>query len=305
MFLFNKLRKVKFKKVANEWLEYKRNCVKESTYFNYMFIIEKYLNIKFADVNIKKISNYNDTIKELSHRLSPKTVRDIVNVLKAILKYYEEEHNCKLNYKKIGMPKLEKNSIEILSDKEKNKIENYCIKENTLKSLGIVICLNTGLRVGEICALKWKNIDLEERNIYVKENLQRVYNPKNRCSNIVIGRPKTESSIRCVPMNKKLFLILSNIKKKYELEAFFLTGSSSKFIEPRNYQNKFKHILRKCKVKPHKFHILRHTFATNCIEVGMDIKALSEILGHSNIEITLNIYVHPSRRRKNKYLEKI
>ena len=297
--------KMKFETIAYEWLEYKKISVKESTYYNYMFIIEKYLKEKYENKKIEELINFNDLVQELSQKLSSKTIRDIINVLKAIIKYYEEEYGININYRKIRVLKLEKSNIRILSDKEKKKIEKYCLEENSLKSLGIIVCLNTGLRVGEICALKWENIDLENKNLYVKKTLQRVYDKKNKTSNIIIDRPKTECSVRCIPINKKSYEILKSIKGKYKDEDFFLTGEKYKFIEPRNYQNTFKNILKKSKVKTIKFHTLRHTFATNCIDVGMDIKALSEILGHSSVEITLNKYVHSSGKMKKKYLEKI
>lgn len=236
MNVFNKLKKLmkkeddkmKFENIAYEWLEYKRNSVKESTYYNYMFIIDKYLKSKYENKNIEELINFNGLVQELSQNLSSKTIRDIVNVLKAILRYYEEEYKTNLNYRRISVPKLERNHIKILSDKEKQKIKKYCLEENSLKSLGIILCLNTGLRIGEICALKWKNIDLEEKNLYVKKTLQRVYNRKNKTSNVILDRPKTECSIRCIPINKKLYEILKSIKKKYKDEDFFLTGDSKK-----------------------------------------------------------------------------
>ena len=182
--------KMTFEVIANEWLEYKRNSIKKSTYGNYLYIIEKYLNTKFREKDVEEILNYNDFIQELSDRLSPKTIRDITNVLKAILTYYEDEYGVKLNKKKISLPKQEKKKLQILTSREKQKIENYCIEEDTLKNLGILICLNTGMRIGEICALKWKNIDLEEKNIYIKYTLQRVYNKKTGKTQIIIDTPK-------------------------------------------------------------------------------------------------------------------
>ena len=105
----------KFRKVANEWLEYKKNSIKNSTYYNYKFIIEKYLNKEFGEQNVEKIKDYNQYIQELTKKLASKTIRDIICVLKAILKYYEEENDCKLKYKRMNIPKLEKKEIKILS----------------------------------------------------------------------------------------------------------------------------------------------------------------------------------------------
>lgn len=302
----NKLKlKEKFESIAEEWLQYKKNMIKESTYCNYEFIIQKYLYPKFKNCNIKTIKNYNDFIQELSEKLSPKTVKDIASVLKAILKYYEEEYDENLKIKKISVPKNQKNKLKILTTRERQKLERCCMEENSLKSLGIIVCLNTGLRVGEICALKWENVNLDEKCIYVKKTLQRVYLKNEKKSKIVIDKPKTQNSIRAIPMNKKVYEILKKVKQKHQNSDFVLSGSSESFIEPRNYQYYFKILLKKCKIKQYKFHILRHTFATKCIEVGMDIKSLSEILGHSDINVTLNVYVHSSDKIKKKYLEKL
>lgn len=297
--------KVNFEEIAKEWIEYKKISIKESTYCNYLFIIEKYLNPEFRGKNIEKIQNYNYYIQELLKKLSSKTVRDIINVLKSILKYYENEYNSILQIKRINLPKLEKSGLKILNQKEKLKLEKYCIEKGNLKTLGIIVCLNTGMRVGEICSLKWKNIDLEDKKIYVDKTLQRIYNKNKRNSNLIIDKPKTDSSIRGIPINQKIYEILKQLRKKYKDEDYFLSGRDSEIVEPRNYQYTFKSVLKECKLKPYKFHILRHTFATNCIEVGMDAKSLSEILGHSNVDITLGIYVHSSDKIKKKYLEKL
>ena len=294
-----------FERISAEWLEYKRNNVKESTYYNYMYNIERYLKPFFNQRNIDEISNYNDFIQELKEKYALETIKRIVNVLKSILNYYQDEYNVILKTKKITLPKAEKRKVKILSNKEKEKLEKYCLEENTLKSLGIIICLNTGLRIGEICALKWKNIDLEEKIIYIEQTIQRVYIKQDKKSKIIIDKPKSSYSIRTIPMNKKVYNILKSIQKNYKENDFLLTGESRKFVEPRNYQHNFQVFLKNSKIKHYKFHSLRHTFATACIEVGMDIKSLSEILGHSNTTITLDIYVHSSDKIKKKYLEKL
>ena len=305
---YKSIRKTNFEEVSQKWLEMKKNSIKESTYYNYMFIIDKYLIPTFSQISLKKLSeyNYNNFIEDLKIRLSAKTIRDILNVLKSILKYSQDEYEYSINMRTIISPKLNIQKIKILNKKEKGRLERYCLKkENTLKSIGIVVCLYTGLRIGELCALKWEDIDIEEKIIHIRKTLQRVYIEKENNSKIIIDSPKTSSSIRKVPMNNKLYEILKPLKKEYKNEDFFLTGSSEKYLEPRNYQNLFKLMLTACKVKPYKFHILRHTFATYCIEVGMDAKSLSEILGHSNINITLSRYVHSSDKIKKKFLEKL
>lgn len=294
-----------FNRLAEEWLEQKKNTIKQSTYCNYTFIVEKYLLPNFKDIKLRKLSkyNYNQFIQELSETVSKKTTRDIMNVLKAILKFTTEKYHCKINLDAIYLPKLEISNLKVLSKRERTRLERFCLKENSLRSLGIIICLNTGLRIGEICALKWDDIDVEEKIIYVRKTLQRVY--KENKSEVIIDSPKTRTSIRSIPMSDKLYKILQPIKNNYKKEDFFLTGSNEKFIEPRSYQYMYKFILKQSRIKSYKFHILRHTFATNCIEVGMDPKSVSEILGHSNVNITLSRYVHSSYQIKKKFLEKL
>lgn len=294
-----------FEVVTEEWLKYKKNTVKKSTYYNYSYSVAKYLYPSFAGKNITKIKNYNNFIEELSDTLSPKTVRDIVTKLKEIINFYEEEHNTKINVKKMSLPKLNKKEIQILSNKEKQKLEKYCIEQNSLKSLGILICLNTGLRIGEVCALRWENIDFESKKIHIEKTIERIYSKEENKTIVIIDTPKSITSVRTIPINSKLYNILKQIRGKSKKTDFVLAGSSEHYVEPRNYQYHFKEILKRSKVKKYKFHTLRHTFATNCIEAGMDIKSLSEILGHADVSITLNIYVHSSDKIKRKYLEKI
>lgn len=313
MWALEKLKNVKiretlnFEKIAEEWLEYKKNTVKQSTYYNYMFIINKYLNPRLKKIKLKKLLNfnYNELVSELTEELSKKTVRDVANVMKAILRYVEEKYDYSVKVKTISTPKVEIENLKVLSKKERNKLEKYCLKSNDLKCIGIVICLNTGLRIGEICALKWEDIDFNEKVIHIRKTLQRVYVGRKETSKIVIDKPKTKSSIRTIPISNKLYEILQPLKKEYQKEDYVLTGCNDTFLEPGKYRYAYKKILKESRIKEYKFHILRHTFATTCIEVGMDAKSLSEILGHSNVNITLGRYVHSSNKTKKKYLEKL
>ena len=179
-----KIEEMLFDEAANKWLEYKKRSVKESTYYNYLFIVEKHLKPKYGNVSMNNITNYNDFIEELSEKFEPKTVKCIINVLASIFKYFENEYGCRILQKSAVLPKLDKKKLTILNNKNKTKLEKYCLNENTLKSLGIIIALNTGLRIGELCALRWENIDFDE------------------------------NSTRTIPMSKKLYNILYPLKKK-------------------------------------------------------------------------------------------
>ena len=302
-----KNKKIYFERIVGEWLEYKKILIKKSTYSNYIYIIEKYLMPKFNEMSIIELGNYNYSgfIEDMLKKLSSKYVKDIVCVLRMILKYAEKKYKFELDFEKIIIPKNDFNELEILSKSEKEKLEQYCITINTLKSVGILICLNTGLRIGEICALKWENIDLENKVIYVRKTLQRVYTEKRKNTKIIIDTAKSSKSIRNIPISNKLYKVLKLLKEKYKSDDYFLTGKSNKYVEPRSLRRIYKRILIKTEIKEYTFHALRHTFATECIEVGMDVKSLSEILGHSSTTFTLDRYVHSSYKKKKKYLEKL
>lgn len=303
-----KSKKLTFDDISIEWLNLKKKTIKKSTYYKYLYNINKKLLPKLKGKAIYELVNYDFDIliDEFTKELSPKTISDILIILRSILQYAVDKYKCDINIKNIKAPKQISEPLVILNKEEREKLESYCINKNTLRTIGILICLNTGIRIGELCALKWENINLEKKELYVRETIQRVYDAEKQETVVIKDKPKTQSSIRNIPISTKLYDILKEIKSAHNPEEYFLTGSINKFVEPRNYQNTFKSVLRKSKIKTsYKFHILRHSFATECIRVGMDVKTLSEILGHSNIQITLKIYVHSSYETKKEYLEKL
>ncbi len=297
---------IKFKKLTDNWLLYKKHQIKESTYLNYNYIINTYLNKKFGNKRLNYFLNYdmNEFIDSLESSLSDKTVRDIVLVLKSILKFAERKYSTNFKLDLITMPTSHKSELQVFNEKEIKKIEKSCINSGDIRSIGILISIFTGMRIGEICALKWENIDLSKRLINVTHTLQRVYIEKNK-TKIIITPPKTKTSERKIPIPQILYDELKKISSNYSKEAYVLTGDEEKYIEPRSFQYVYKKVLDNCNVKYRNFHCLRHTFATRCIRVGMDIKSLSEVLGHADVNITLNRYVHSSYDCKKKFMEKL
>ncbi len=296
-----------FKEATDKWLLYKKTAVKESTYYRYRYIIDKYILSYFKNKSIYYFETYdfNIYIDYLSGNIATKTVKDVLSVFKSILKYIQIKFKVNYTLDLISSPRSETKEINILKEKEIKKLEQYCLESNNLKNIGIIICLNMGLRIGEICALTWNNINLEENLIIINKTIQRVYRGKNNTI-IQINSPKTKNSNRKIPIPKKLVNIIKLLKKtnQYNGNEYFLTGTK-KYIEPRNYEDSFKKCLEICQIPKYNFHILRHTFATNCMRIGMDVKSLSELLGHANVNITLNRYVHSSYSTKKKYLDKL
>lgn len=302
----NALRKIKFKSLIEEWLQYKKTTIKESSYLNYKFIIEANIKKEMGEKNLEELLqyNFNSFVEQLMEKLSSKTVKDIMTVLKAILKYAEIKYDINFKISLISTPAQITNEVEVFNDKDRKKMEKYCIQSKEIRDLGVLISLYTGLRIGEVCALKWSDIDFEKRYIKVNHTLQRVYVNK-RETKVLYDRPKTKKSIRKIPMAKVLYEKLKEISKNYDNEAFVLTGSTKRYYEPLGYRYIYRRILEKCDIEYKRYHQLRHTFATRCIKVGMDVKSLSEVLGHANVSITLNIYVHSSFETKNKFINKL
>lgn len=204
----------------------------------------------------------------------------------------------------ITMPTIYNKEIEVLTEREKNRITKYLLNTENIKELGILISLYTGLRIGEVCALRWKNIDFEKKLIEVERTVQRIYRGEKN-TKLLFTEPKTVKSIRKVPIAEVLLKKLKETKQFYSKDAFILTGTETRFMEPITYRFTYKKCLRNCRISYKKFHCLRHTFATRCIRAGMDVKSLSEVLGHNNVNVTLSVYVHSSYSVKKKFIDKI
>jgi len=200
----------------------------------------------------------------------------------------------------------EKESVEVLSKANQKKIMTHIQEHFTFKNLGVYICLSTGIRIGEICALTWNDIDIETGIISVRQTIQRIYILENgsKHTELVIDTPKTKNSIRDIPITKDLLRILKPIKKIVNNNFFVLTNDT-KPTEPRTYRNYYKKLMQTLNIPELKFHGLRHSFATRCIESNCDYKTVSVILGHSNISTTLNLYVHPNLEQKRRCIEQM
>ena len=230
--------------------------------------------------------------------LSAKAVRDIMTVYRSIEAYAVREYGIKQT--SFAMPKAEKKQINVLNDIERKRLENYLIHNQNSTNISVLLCLFTGLRIGELCGLKWGDIDFQNGTVSVLRTVQRIN--KHGKSEVVIGSPKSKSSIRIVPIPEFLLAIL---KKKRKNDDFYIITGTCKPTEPRTMQNRFKSVLKLCGIRDVNFHLLRHTYATVCIENGFDPKTLSELLGHADASITLNRYVHSSMQMKKKYVSRL
>ena len=295
-----------FSQCCEEWLELKKNLVKESTYFNYKFIVEKHIKPVLGDKTLLEIKQYDmsNFIKIKKEEGITTSLKEMLVRVKSILKYTQKKYSINFDFDFSSGYVARVQKLEVFTEKEKHKLEKYITSTKDIRHLGVLISLYTGLRIGEVCGLKWKDIDLENKEISVERTIQRLYIEKGT-SKVVNTLPKTIKSVRKIPISKTLIDILSTTKKQYDSECFVITGEKDRSYEPFSYRNVYKKLLKDCGLQYRKYHCLRHFFATRCIKVGMDIKSLSEILGHSNIGTTMNIYVHSSYEIKKKYIDRL
>jgi integrase len=294
--------------ITEEWKEEKKKYVKKSTYAAYQLLIQNHIKPYFGDlyeVNEEKVQQF--VFDKLDAGLSEKTIRDIIIVLKMILKFGIK--NGYLEYVQIDAKfpsKQEKKDLDVLSKADQKKFMEHLRINFTFKNLGIFICLSTGMRIGEICGLRWCDVDTAEGVIKVRHTLQRIYiiEDETRHTELLLDTPKTANSVRDIPMSSELLKMLKSLNKVVN-ENYYVISNDIKPIEPRTYRNYYKKLCKQLDIPELKFHGLRHSFATRCIESKADYKTVSVLLGHSNISTTLNLYVHPNKEQKKKTIDKM
>lgn len=285
------------KEITLEYLAAVKSRLKESTWANYRMKTEKHIIPAFGSANYCQISE--NSIYEFMERkkrqgLSQRYIIDIIVLLKSIFRYAKRIYNIKNPLDDFKMPKVSKSDVMVLTELEQKRLL-YQV-HNSFDEFGIMISLYTGMRIGEICALQWADVDFSSKIIHVRKTLQRIHNIDSaKKSKIVITEPKSTSSVRDIPIPDCLMQLLEKYRNHDDV---FVISGNRKPVECRTLQYRFSKVLNNANLPSVHFHSLRHAFATNCIALGFDVKTLSEILGHSRIEITMNRYVHSSIERK-------
>ena len=301
-------KKKKIGEVAALWKKDKQQYVKQSTIAAYALILENHILPVFGDkVQLTETDVQAFALKKLQDGLSQKTVKDVLIVLKMIQKFGAKNGDLPFVEWSVKFPTEQtKQELEVLSINNQKRIMQYAIDNFTFRNLGIYICLSTGIRIGEVCALKWGDINIATETISINRTIERIYviDGEKRHTEVVIGTPKTKNSLREIPMSKELLKIVRPLKKVMNDEYFILTNEA-KPTEPRTYRNYYKQLLKQLGIPDLKFHGLRHSFATRCIESQCDYKTVSVILGHANISTTLNLYVHPNMEQKKKCINQM
>ena len=303
--------------VCHEWLESISIRIKQSTYALYYARITKHIIPYFKNINVSKINNdmVNRFIREKSEKgrldnkggLSPKTINDLVSLLNQILLYAQKKVYISGYVPDLIKPKQEQKELTVLTKNEQKELIRYLQQDTDKIKLGVLISLYTGIRLGELCALKWSDIDIPNGTLKIDKTIQRIKNTDKYATTktkVIIDKPKSSKSVRTVPIPSFLHEKLWNQRNRYWVNAYVLSGTYM-YVEPRIYQKHFKRVLKEANIKEVNYHALRHTYATRAIESGIDVKTLSEILGHSNVKFTLERYVHSSIELKKESVERL
>ncbi len=327
-------------RISGEWLESRQLEVKESTLANYRYFLNRYIlpelkGCALKQLDSERIRKYAKTLEERG--VGAVTINKSMLILRMVLKY-AQICGCEVaEHREVQAVRHQGKRVAVLSEEEQRRLSDFLFGENCFLRreirTGLMLSLFMGLRIGEVCALRWENLDLDRGILSVEKTLSRIYlgedpaertagsktgkipgrasgrygqKPYGRRTRIEISDPKTENSRREIPLPGFLLEYLRNEQReRYVAPAFYVLTSLPRPMEPRTYSYHFRKVQTALNITHCNYHMLRHTFATKCIEAGFDMKALSEILGHSNVSTTLNLYAHPTMRMKRSYMEKL
>lgn len=308
---------VQIDQLLMEWLVLHKDKNKPSTYVKYYNLIHRHIIPELGSLPVTRLTTgilqqfTREKLEQgrLDHSggLSEKTVRDILCIVRAAVSFACKEYPSMAPTLQVIYPREPVREIRVLSREEQKTLESFLLANPDLSKLGIYFCLYTGLRLGEICALRWEDILFSDGVVQVRRTIQRIQDIDGKekgKTKVIISQPKSRSSFREIPLPEFLIQRVTPFRPSIGT-GYFLTAQEDQFMEPRTYQNRFRSYLQQCGIKGANFHALRHTFATRCVEADFEMKSLSEILGHANVNITLSRYVHSSRSLKRANMNKL
>lgn len=297
--------RISFSSIAEQWLCTRSGQIKPTSLAAYSLIIQNHLSTcihcvdDITSVNVQRMIN-----RKSEKGLSRETLKGILVVLNQICKWYSAQGKTRIERLDVKIPQSCHSERNVLTLSEERDLLSTLAGSRSLLDIGIILCLHTGLRIGEVCALKKCDLNLKEGIIRISRTVHRIWRNDltPHRSELTIGTPKTSISSREVPLTEDVVRILKRITADLCDDCFLLTGST-KPLEPQTIRVHYANTLATLGIPKQKFHGLRHTFATRCVESGCDIKTLSALLGHSNVSTTLNLYVHPSLSQKHRCIE--
>ena len=295
----------KISTIIAAWSKAKEPFIKRSSFLAYQLWIKIYLLPRWGDrTNITEAEVQQFILESAQKGLAKYTIRNIVATLKTILKYGARMGLCDPSEWELHYPRwMDTPRIKTLSLAQHRQLLKYLLDTPTDTNIGILLAICTGMRIGEVCALQWQDVNLRERFLRVHQTYGLIYNCGDCCVERNLSTPKTQNANREIPICKELFHALSKIRRAEPTD--FVVGRSSKPFSPQQYREIYKRILDQLSIPRIPFHALRHTFATRCIESRCDCKTVSAILGHSTVNTTLNLYVHPGIRQKQRAIARM
>ena len=300
-----------FHDVTALWKADKRRWVKPSTYAIYVQITNKHILPFFGSMTAEQLSEENiqrfaDGL--LSQGLSVHSIRDALMILKMILRFGEKLNVWPRIIYDVHFPTTtcRREEIPVLTHSDQRKLISYLKGNFSFRNLGVLICLYSGLRIGEVCALQWRDLDVATGEIHITKTVQRIWlsDGEEKVYALSVGQPKTASSLRDIPICRELMNMIRPLRKVMS-DDFYVVSNGADPLEPRYYRDYFRKLIAKLGIPPTRFHALRHSFATRCIESKCDYKTVSVILGHSSLSTTMDLYVHPGYEEKKRCINRL
>lgn len=303
---------VLFGEIAGLWLESRRLRLKPQSYADYRYVIQRHLIPSLGDVPVQQLDAERITAFLLKKStcgrldgnggLSPVYVKKLGFIITAAIRYGAEHHYCAPLQGTVEQPRTSKRELVVLSVAEQQRLTACLLTDPDDNKVGMLLSLYAGLRVGEVCGLRWEDVDFTDQTIHVRRTAERIKTDADGAKTaLILCDTKTASSNRVIPIPPNLTELLR--QRRGERSEYVLKGNTRPYADPRTCQYSLKRCLAHCRLRPINYHALRHTFATRCIESGMDVKSLSELLGHAGVNVTLNTYVHSSLEHKRNQLE--
>ena len=302
-----------FSDLAELWLTSFAQGVKDSTLAHYRYTLHKYLLPVLGSLQVTSLT---DSLlerlflqilspQENSHKpLGASSARECLGMLKRICKYAAHLHLMPPIELCIKLPRTKKSEPQPLSRAEQASLRDFLLAEPTARKVGMLLQMELGLRIGEVCGLQWGDFDLNVGILVIQRTVCRISCGDGH-TKVVVQTAKTKSSHREIPLPKPLVKLLRELRGNASDTTWFLSGNEQRPVEPRCYRKSIQCYLKQAKVRRVHPHVLRHTFATICLQAGCDIKTLSELLGHASATVTLQRYVHSDLNRKREEIERI
>ena len=289
---------MKLKDIVMQYLENIKYSIKQKTYLFYLQMNDIYIVGFNKEISLSNLNEFLVSIKEKYSYSTTKLIKSLVN--RSLNFAFENGLTKEKMVITLHLKNQQIRKVQALEKQEQARLEKYILENEKKYHYGILLSLYTGLRLGEVIALKWQNVDIKNKLIYIDKSVGSI--SQNHKTLAIESSPKTQSSIREIPISKQLLILLKKLKQVSTTDNVIVSHNGRQ-IQSRAYQKSFENLVKKLHIKHYGFHALRHTFATRLLENGVDIKTISELLGHSSPTITLNRYVHTNLQNKRKAVE--